>query len=160
MVFFVEMCVYNCQISTRNLVQVRTHAQKYFQKLQKNVNCFSLPSNEQNANKGSLADCRKKYKEIAKTKTKEGPEKQRCESGSPISVTSDPVISPVPAVKIEIAIPKIEPKVENAVFIHNPVNCSSTPYYSESYPFESDLYLDILRQDLLSRNNLLQKDMS
>lgn len=30
------LCVY-AQISTRNLVQVRTHAQKYFQKINKNV---------------------------------------------------------------------------------------------------------------------------
>ena len=87
-------------ISTRNLVQVRTHAQKYFQKLQKN-----------STNKSAYAECKKKFKESTKLRVKEEVVVKQG-SNLPLSSQSPLIIAP----KIEIAVPKTEPSLEKSMF--------------------------------------------
>lgn len=127
------------KISTRNLVQVRTHAQKYFQKLQKTV--WSVEGNDtQNANKG-LMDSRKRYRETVKPRPREEPIKPKEESCSPVSVLAPEVHSPPVVPKVEVPVQKQEPKPEKVVFIR-PNAASHSPSFDTHF-YETDFHLDI-----------------
>ncbi|KAK8826591.1 hypothetical protein WA538_006051 [Blastocystis sp. DL] len=134
-------------ISTRNLVQVRTHAQKYFQKLQKT-----------NANKG-FVDSRKRYRETVRQRTREEPVKPKEESHSPVSVLAPEVHSPPPvAPRVEIPVQKVEPKPEKVILVRPSVTPHSPTF--ESHFCETDFHLDIPKRgfglsfDIESNNNM------
>lgn len=58
---------------------------------------------------------------------------------------ADPAAAPVPVIKLDIALPKIEPKADRAVFIRQPLARSPVPYYSESFMTDGDYALDLFR---------------
>lgn len=58
---------------------------------------------------------------------------------------ADQVVAPIPVIKLDIALPKTEPKADRAVFIRQPISRSPVPHYSESFMTDSDYVLELFR---------------
>ena len=99
---------------------MRTHAQKYFQKINRSVR-FGQSCNDKTCTKNMYSDSRRKSKELQRPSMQEPVAKPTATSSSPVSVimtesASQPLVYP----KMEVPTPKVETKVENAVYIDYP----------------------------------------
>lgn len=133
-------------------MQVRTHAQKYFQKINRSVR-FGQSYNDKTCTKNMYSDSRRRSKELQRPSTQEPVAKPTTTSSSPVSVImTDSASQPAVYPKVEVAPSMMEPKVENAVFVdystvltpRSPISvmdngfcdndCGSEPYRCGSAP--------------------------